>query len=127
MASAEDGITFAESDQTLDELDVRALTECMTTLKEAPGLYQVTSSSGSTYVVDARDRACECPDHRYRERTCKHLRRVDFATGARIIPRWIDRGKVDECLGIAVEGPRFASPHPQNPTTAKVEAELRWR
>ena len=37
----------------LDDRDVRALTEYLTVLPEAPGLYEVVSQSGESYTVDA--------------------------------------------------------------------------
>lgn len=106
-----------ESDQTLDELDVRALRECMTVVKEAPGMYLVASASGNAYTVDARGGACECPDFQWRERYCKHARRVDFARGERVIPAWVDRSKVDPLLGQHVRGPDFAPTHPEGDRT----------
>lgn len=98
----------------LDERDARALTEYLTVLEDlgrargADGLYLVVSQSGSEYLVDAREDRCECPDHEYRGGRCKHLRRVDFATGARPVPIWADREAIDESLGQHVDGgPRF--------------------
>lgn len=115
MASTEQSVTFEESVETLDEIDARALSECMTVVSvpETPGFYQVASSSGSTYTVDARDRSCTCRDFEYRgdQRECKHLRRVDFATGKRVIPRWVNDEDVDDFLGVAVSGPIFAPEH----------------
>jgi len=79
----------------LDDRDVRALTETMTVLGEtapapadAPGLYLVTTASGSSYVVDPDLGACECPDAEHRDPAggCKHVRRVRCETGARQVP-----------------------------------------
>ena len=92
------------------ELDYRALTEFLTVLEDgdvrarsAPNLYTVHSESGSTYLVDAELPACECADHEYRNRICKHIRRVMFATGRRGVPDFVDDAAVDEQLGIHVE------------------------
>lgn len=92
------------------ELDYRALTEYMSVLDDgdarsrgSPGLYPVTSESGSQYLVDAGLPACECPDFRYRSRTCKHIRRVMFAIGWRTLPGWIEAAAVDPQLGLHVE------------------------
>jgi hypothetical protein len=92
------------------ELDYRALSEYLTVLKDgdvrarsAENLYTVHSESGSTYLVDAELPACECADHEYRHRICKHIRRVEFATGRRDVPDFVDDAAVDEQLGMHVE------------------------
>lgn len=92
------------------ELDFRALTEYLTVLpdgdvraRSSPDLYTVTSESGSEYLVDMREGACECADNQYRERRCKHIRRVAFATGHRAIPEWITPESVDDQLGMHVD------------------------
>ncbi len=93
-----------------------ALTEVMSVLDDigiargAPDLYLVVSSSGSTYLVDTHQETCECPDDEYREVTCKHRRRVAFATGERPIPGWVRRERLDDNLGEHVAGePRFSA------------------
>lgn len=92
----------------LDDRDVRALTESMTVLPEAPDLYDVVGQNGNgSYTVDLRDGRCTCPDHKYRGVRCKHLRRVAFATGERPLPAWIDCDAVDALLGEHVD----ATPH----------------
>lgn len=98
------------TDTELDQRDVRALTEYLTVLPEAPGIYSVVSESGASYTVDGRDGACTCPDFEYRDIRCKHLRRVAFAIGERPLPAWIDRDAIDEHLGAHVDGtPRVAA------------------
>jgi len=82
--------------EALSDIDVRALTEVMSVLEEAPGIYTVVSGSGATYTVDARDGACTCPDARYRDRECKHQRRVAYEIGDRTLPGWADRSSVDD-------------------------------
>ncbi len=95
-------------DHNLCPRDVRALTECMIVLEDTPavdgadGMYEVVSSSGSTYTVDLYGLACSCPDAQRRDVTCKHARRVMFATGARPIPAWVQRDALDDQLGGAV-------------------------
>jgi hypothetical protein len=90
---------------TLDDRDVSALTEIMTVLedvgrvRDADGLYLVVTESGGSYTVDGREGRCTCPDAEYRDATCKHQRRVAFATGARSVPAWVDRDAVDARLG----------------------------
>jgi len=87
----------------LEQRDVRALTEYMTTLPLGGDVYSVTTQSGSEYCVDAREGRCTCPDHEYREVRCKHIRRVTFATGEQPIPAWVDADEVDAQLGEHVE------------------------
>ena len=96
-SSATDGCT------DLEDRDVRALTEHMTVLPLGGNVYSVTTQSGSEYRVDAREDRCTCPDHRYREVRCKHIRRVVFATGERPIPARVDADEVDAQLGEHVE------------------------
>lgn len=80
----------------LDRRDVLALTQYLTVLDDLPPVdghedrYVVVSESGSEYLVDRRIGTCSCPDYRYRRVRCKHVRRVEFATGARAIPAGID-------------------------------------
>jgi len=102
----------------LNDRDIRALTEYLTVLEDigrargAADLYLVVSQSGSEYLVDARLDACECADAEYRdpEGSCKHVRRVAFATGEREIPAGIDRDELDTQLGEHVSGsPRVAA------------------
>jgi len=92
------------------ELDFRALAEYLTVLddgdfraRSSPGLYTVTSESGSTYLVDPELPACECEDFEYRDRVCKHIRRCQFATGRREVPNWISESDIDDQLGIHVD------------------------
>lgn len=93
------------------ELDRRALSEYLTVLedvgrvRDAAGLYLVVSQSGREYLVDLREGGCTCPDREYRDRKCKHVRRVEFATGRRPVPSVLE---VDPQLGLHVEsGPEF--------------------
>jgi hypothetical protein len=92
------------------KLDARALREYMTVLddgderaRDAPGLYTVTTESGSQYLVDTGLPACECEDFQYRDRHCKHIRRVMFATGRREPPEWATERHIDPQLGEHVE------------------------
>lgn len=105
----------------LDRRDVLALTQYLTVLDNLPPVddyedrYVVVSESGAEYLVDLREGTCTCPDYRYRGGRCKHVRRVEFATGAREIPRWVDG--VDPDLGRHLHdpadgGPRFVTEFP---------------
>ena len=92
---------------TLEDRDVRALTEYMSVLSDvgmvagAEGLYTVVSESGRSYTVDIETGACDCDDAFYRNPKggCKHVRRVRFATGRRAIPGWVNEDAVDDQLG----------------------------
>lgn len=93
----------------LDDRSVAALTEVMTVLddvgavRNAPNLYLVVSSSGSSYLVDTRLGACDCPDDTHRpDIVCKHRRRVAFVTGERPIPDCIEPAAVDDQFGLHV-------------------------
>ncbi len=94
----------------LDQRDVRALTEYMTTLPLGGDVYSVTTQSGSEYRVDALKGRCTCPDAEYNlptddgRKRCKHAARVALATGERPIPAWVDADEVDTQLGEHVEG-----------------------
>jgi len=106
MATNADGPTKGHgSAEQLDDRDVRALTEYMTTLSLGGQIYSVTTESGSEYRVDGRDSVCDCPDFTYRDdvERCKHIRRVEFATGERRIPSWVDSTEVDSQLGEHVD------------------------
>lgn len=75
-----------------DDLDAdekrayRARTEHMVVLPQrdvdgaATGLYDVHSESGKTYVVDATEGRCDCPDmtHNSPDDGCKHVKRVNM-------------------------------------------------
>jgi len=80
----------------LTERDVRAAAETMTIYPEAPGLWSVTTSSGSEHTVDANLEACTCSDMEYRapDEGCKHIRRVEIVLEERTVPPTLD--DVDE-------------------------------
>ncbi len=84
----------------LDARDVRALTDYLLVVEEAPGLFLVYGEDGDEYTVDADTGACTCPDaeYRYPEGGCKHARRVAFHTGAREVPEWINHNAMDPLL-----------------------------
>ena len=103
-AEGESSVTAGCTD--LEQRDVRALTEYMTTLPLGGNMYSVTTESGSEYRVDALEGRCTCPDKQYNledGELCKHERRVRFATGQWAIPAWIDADEVDAQLGEHVE------------------------
>ncbi|WP_284009516.1 hypothetical protein [Haloarcula pelagica] len=109
MASKRAELRPATDPIDLDERDARALTEVMTVTeggraRGADGLFEVTTQSGSEYLVDMHDGRCECWDDSVRSAGCKHRRRVAFATGRRPIPSWADRAAIDDDLGRFVAG-----------------------
>ncbi|SFS63459.1 hypothetical protein [Halostagnicola kamekurae] len=109
-------MAVAESPQAhLADRERRALEQYLTVLEDDPrvrdadDMYLVVSESGSEYLVDVRERTCECDDATYRGVTCKHQHRVRFATGRRSIPLGADRDDVDQQLGEHVSGePRWS-------------------
>lgn len=77
--------TAREFDSTdLNDRNVRALTEVLSVVPEAPGLYTVTSQTAAEYTVDARERRCTYPDHKHNLPTAdgrelrKHRARVAY-------------------------------------------------
>jgi hypothetical protein len=86
-----------ERNESIEPRTERALTECMTVLPEGGDIYTVVGENGDTYRVDGHKDRCTCPDHKHRESYCKHLRRVDYATGEEPVPATVDG--VDELLG----------------------------
>jgi hypothetical protein len=92
------------TEQTLDQRDARALTECMAVLPTGGSMFDVVGENGSTYAVDAKRGRCECADQEHNlpdgdREECKHLARVRFATGEQAIPGWVDMDRVDDLLG----------------------------
>ena len=87
-AKGESSVTADCND--LEDRDVRALTEYMTTLPLGGDVYSVTTQSGSEHRVDARKGRCTYPDKQYNledGELCKHERRVPFAIGPVGYPR----------------------------------------
>lgn len=93
----------------LEERDVRALTEYMSVLddigqvRDVQNMYLVVTGSG-TYVVEPALGTCTCNDHFYRDTSCKHLRRVTYATGMRPVPAAADQAAIDPQLGEWCDG-----------------------
>jgi predicted nucleic acid-binding Zn finger protein len=79
MSTAYPAATDAENG--IDDRDRRALLEALLVEPLAPGMYAVYSEDGREYVVDTDGGACTCPDFRYREVECKHLRRARLEAG----------------------------------------------
>jgi len=104
--------TTATHDNESTDIDQRtraALTESMVAYELAPGQYEVIGENHGDrdqdkYTVDTRLGACTCNDYEYREPEggCKHLRRVQFATGEVPVPAGVEG--VDPALGEATDG-----------------------
>lgn len=97
----------------LGKRSIKALTTPMTTMTNVadvePPEYEVTSSSGSAYIVDVEAGTCTCPDHEYRGVDCAHLRRVRYETARDAIPGWVNTAMLDDQLGEHIdETPRVA-------------------
>lgn len=100
--------TEVQEPHDLEDRTVRALTECMSALPEGGDIYTVVSESGSSYKVDSRQGRCSCPDSQHNlddDESCKHERRVAFATGVHEVPDWVNTDAIDPQLGDHVEGP----------------------
>jgi hypothetical protein len=83
----------------------------MTVTPKGGGIYEVHSSSGETYEVDARTGRGTCPDAQHNlsnGELCKHAFRVEIVRGERAIPPAIDRDDVDDLLGCAVDSTAVA-------------------
>ncbi|WP_254547492.1 hypothetical protein [Halomarina pelagica] len=93
------------TDDQLAARDVRALTDYLLVVEDAPDLYLVYGEGGDEYTVDTRTGACTCPDYEYRQPAggCKHIRRVAFETGARDVPAWANRDAMDPLLVKALD------------------------
>lgn len=115
MSTNATGRENGHDDRSIDDRDVRALTERMGVLDaDTPGLYTVIGQNdGGEYTTDPELGACTCDDATYRDPAggCKHVRRVRFATGERAVPATVDRDAVDDLLGAHLPdgGPRFAA------------------
>ncbi|MFC3958933.1 hypothetical protein [Halovivax cerinus] len=69
-----------------DAVAIRAATEPMIVVPNAPGMFDVYSGETAIYTVDLVQGACECPDAMYRGRECKHQVRVKQAIGDAPVP-----------------------------------------
>jgi predicted nucleic acid-binding Zn finger protein len=118
-----------ENPTDLSRRAARALTEKMTVLpdtgrvKDAPDLYLVVSESGTEYLVDARVGVCECPDYEHREpeEGCKHIQRVDYATGTTPIPNWVNPAEIDSQIGEQTDATVVFPPTPSSDQELETE------
>jgi SWIM zinc finger. len=56
------------------------------------------------YTVDAEAKTCTCPDNKFEDNCCKHIRRVRILTGRRPILEWVaEEVSVDPVLGANVD------------------------
>ena len=108
-----------EAKDTVDERTERALTEYLTVTECDEGdehVVEVHSQSGETYVVDAVEGNCGCPDAEYNlddDETCKHATRARFALGLDAVPSGAVEAlgdAVDETIGCGTDADlRFAA------------------
>ena len=107
MSQAADGGGDPES---LNNLDAKALTTPMAVLPNGPGvgdaedMWLVLHQVEHVVALVGGEFTCDCKGHQYGHK-CYHIRRVEFATGARPIPAWADHEAVDDLLGEHVAGP----------------------
>jgi len=117
--ATDEKVTNAEDTEThdLDERTERALTEYLTVTPSDEGdehTVEVHSQSGETYLVDAVEGTCLCPDAEYNlddETPCKHARRSRFALGLEAVPVGAaETLDVDPSLGCGTDADlRFAA------------------
>lgn len=101
--------------EAFEKRDLRAATEGIKLEKEAPGMYWARGK----YMLDVFQAVCECPDHRFRNNHCKHLRKAEMLEDERDIPPIPDldedlREQVEAAndeIAIADGGVRTARPH----------------
>ena len=77
---------FEGSIDDLDDRSRRALTERMAVTAFGRGSYEVVGESNDAYLVDLPAGRCTCPDHRFRDARCKHVRRVAIEITAGRVP-----------------------------------------
>ena len=94
----------------MDDRAARAWTERMAVRPLGDARYAVDSQSGATYVVDLDDHSCTCPDHRLREETCKHMRRVAIEISTRRVPPPGKRRATCAACGVDTFAPVDADP-----------------
>lgn len=107
---------FENAVESLDDRAVRSLTEYITVLDGDGGIYTVVGENeNGSYHVDAIEGRCTCADAKYNlepDEKCKHQLRVDYATGRRKVPAWVDETAIAGDLGAFVDD--IASPAAPN-------------
>jgi len=109
-----EGTIVGPTTEWLRDRDLRALTEYMTVCAgtemsaDTPGVYTVVSRPGARHIVNVEAGTCDCRDAAYNRPAggCKHRRRVEFVTGRRPIPGWIDESTLDDQLRHDIEAGR---------------------
>ncbi len=79
-------VALAPDLRSMSDRAARAWAEHMAVRPLGDGEYAVDSESGATYIVDALEGTCTCPDATIRGETCKHLRRVAIEITTRRVP-----------------------------------------
>lgn len=102
-----------EDSNDVEQRTIRALEESMTVLStdgtpihdSETDVVSVISSSGSTYIVDIRERTCTCPDHQHNGHICKHTRRARMVMGVDVIDVELIRAHdIDDDFGFHAPG-----------------------
>lgn len=90
----------------VDDRTQRVHTEYTNVLPEGVELFTVVGENHperdqGAYTVDLRLGRCSCADSKYREPVgaCKHVRRVEFATGPKPVPAGVSPGDVADEFG----------------------------
>ena len=95
--------------EPLDNLDAKALTTPMAVLPDGPGvqdaedMWLVFHQVEHAVALVGDQFTCDCKGHQYGHK-CYHIRRVEFSTGRRPIPAWVNPSEIDDQLGAHVDG-----------------------
>jgi predicted nucleic acid-binding Zn finger protein len=107
------GLKTLQERTGLDKRTIRALTEYISVLhnvKETSNQeeFLVVGENGGTYIVNNETKQCSCPDYLHNlpyngRKHCKHIERVQFATGNKPIPREFPDRKLNNQIGIHLD------------------------
>lgn len=97
-----------------DERDARALTEHITLTRtyDGSGEIEASSESGKVYRIDPDALTCSCGDSEYDapDGRCKHVRRLEFASGRRSLPEWINTKAITQPFGEFIDSEDVLEP-----------------
>lgn len=109
-------VELSSSDADFDALDAKALTTPMSVIPDLPNvrgaedMFHVQHAHEHTVAKVNDEWHCDCRGYQCGHK-CYHIRRVEFATGERAIPTWVNLEAVDDQLGEHVDGdPVVATP-----------------
>lgn len=86
MSSSGSSKRSLQPDGDGDSRAARARSERMAVKPLGEGYYEVRSESGATYTVSLPAGRCTCPDSRFRNARCKHVRRVAIEVTRGTVP-----------------------------------------